>query len=304
MDGGRFSILAQPRDLRLARSLLAVATTRDTFPGLPRPVAHVIIVIAPDAPHFRAWAGPAVPEWGAAVAFPETQRILVQGGGATSAAGDPVPTLRHELAHLALHDYLDDLAPRWFDEGYATFAAGEGAREGVLAANIALAFRGVPTLSALDTGLVGREGEAAISYALAYRAVADLAAMDPAHGLSLLFTYWHASGSLDLAVRRAYGEPLDTFEAQWRARTRRRYGVLALVSDLSFASIIFLAFLLPLYLARRKRDQERLAALRALEQRAEELLVAERPVVEGRRVDVSGGAPTSEPSGGSDDGVK
>jgi len=245
--------------------LLATAVARDSYPGLPRPTAHVIIAVAPDAAHFHAWTGPALPEWGAAVAFPEAQRIVVQGGAAPSAAGDPVPVLRHELAHLALHEYLDELAPRWFDEGYATYAAGEGIRDDVLATNVALALRGVPTLASLDTGLVGTEGEAAVSYALAYRAVADLAALDPVHGLSLFFQYWRSSGSLDVAVRRAYGEPLDGFEGQWRNRTRHRYGALALVSDLSFATVIFLSLLMPLYLARRRRDQMRLAALRAAE---------------------------------------
>jgi hypothetical protein len=187
LNGSRFSVLAEPRDIRLARSLLAAAVARDSYPGLPRPRAHVIISIAPDESHFRAWAGPAVPEWGAAVAFPGAQRIIVQGGGATSAAGDPIPTLRHELAHLALHEYLDGLPPRWFDEGYAMYAAGEPIRDDILSTNVALLMRGVPTLASLDTGLVGGEGQAAVSYALAYRAVADLARLDPTHGLSRLF---------------------------------------------------------------------------------------------------------------------
>jgi hypothetical protein len=265
LDRGRFTVLAEPRDLRLARTLLETAVARDSYPGLPRPVAHVIIAVAPDESHFRAWAGPAVPEWGAAVAFPDAQRIVVQGGGATSAAGDPIPTLRHELAHLALHEYLDDLPPRWFDEGYAMYAAGEPVRDDILSTNVALALRGVPTLASLDTGLVGTEGQAAVSYTLAYRAVADLARLDPAHGLSLLFGYWRASGSLDVAVRRAYGEPLDSFEAAWRAQIRRRYGVLALLSDLSFLMLVFLGLLTPLYILRRRRDKQRLDALRAAE---------------------------------------
>ena len=42
--------------------------------------------------------------------------------------------LRHELAHLALHEALGDLPPRWFDEGYAScrrarVAARRGARD-------------------------------------------------------------------------------------------------------------------------------------------------------------------------------
>ena len=63
-----------------------------------------------------------------------------------SDAGDPREVLRHELAHLALHEYLGDLPPRWFDEGYASYAAREWSREDALSANVALAIRGTPTL--------------------------------------------------------------------------------------------------------------------------------------------------------------
>jgi hypothetical protein len=258
-------VLAEPRDLRLARSLLATAVARDSYPGLPRPRAHVIIVVAPDESHFRAWAGAAVPEWGAAVAFPEAQRIIVQGGGATSAAGDPIPTLRHELAHLALHEYLDGLPPRWFDEGYAMYAAGEPIRDDILSTNFALMLHGVPTFASLDSGLVGNEGQAAVSYVLAYRAVADLASLDPTHGLALLFQYWRATGSLDVAIRRAYGEPLDSFEAVWQRQVRHRYGLLALLSDLSFITLVFLGLVMPLYILRRRRDKRRLDILREAE---------------------------------------
>jgi hypothetical protein len=283
IDGGRFSILAWPADERLARSLLGAAQARDTFPGLPRPVRHVIIVIAPNAAAFRQEVGGATPEWGAAVAFPDQQRIVVQGRGASSAAGDPIVALRHELAHLALHENIDDLAPRWFDEGYASYAAGESVREDALATNVALALGGVPTLQSLDSGLVGREGEATVSYALAYRAVSDMASQDRVHGLSLMFVYWRASGSLDTAVRRAYGESLDAFETAWRARTRRRYGALALVSDLAFGTLIFLVVLVPLSVARRRRDQVRLTALREAEAAEAAATAAEIEAILGHR---------------------
>jgi len=121
----------------------------DTFPGLPKPQQRAIIAIAPDRKRFRAWAGGA-PEWGSAIAFPESRRIVLQGQNAGSDAGDPLAVLRHELAHLALHEYLGALPPRWFDEGYASFAASEWGREEVLMTNLALAIRGMPTLDELE----------------------------------------------------------------------------------------------------------------------------------------------------------
>jgi hypothetical protein len=299
IDAGRFSVYAGPGDERLARALLALAVRHDTFPGLPAPRSHVVIIVAPDAAHFRRWAGGSVPEWGAAIAIPQAQRIIVQGRAATSAAGDPASTLRHELAHLALHEYLDELPPRWFDEGYASYAAQETGRDEALATNIALALHGVPTLASLDSGLVGSEGQAAVSYALAYRAVADLAALDPRRGLSLMLRQWRDTGSLDLAVRRAYGLPLDTFEAQWRAQTRRRYGALAVASDLAFSVLVFLTLLAPLYVARRRRDRARLAVLRSAERAADAAAAAAVDAALGRAPE-AGRAHTAEraPPGG------
>jgi len=239
-DRGRFTVAAYPQDEQLAKSLLASATARDSFPGLPRPSNRVVIAVAPDRERFRQWIGPTAPEWGAAVAFPESNRIVMQGRGAGSDAGDPIEVLRHELAHLALHEALGELPPRWFDEGYASYAANEVARDAILGANLVLLFRGMPSLDSLDNGFAGGSLRAEGTYALAYRAVAELAAQDPERGLTLFFEYWKQSGRFETAVRAAYGLTQPGFEEIWRKRTRRRYGGLALVADLSIASALTL----------------------------------------------------------------
>jgi len=260
-DHGRFTIVAYPADDLLAKSLLASAVARDTFPGLPRPAQRVVIAIAPDRRRFREWIGPSAPEWGAAVAFPESSRLVMQGRNAGSDAGDPVEVLRHELAHLALHEALGDLPPRWFDEGYASYAANEVARDAVLGANLALLFRGMPALDSLDAGFAGGSLRAEGTYALSYRAVAELAAQDPERGLTLFFRYWKETGRFESAVRSAYGITQGQFEEIWRARTRRRYGGLALAADLSIAAAVTLFIVMPFYVIRRRRDRLRMAAL-------------------------------------------
>jgi hypothetical protein len=269
LDSGRFTAVFFPRDEALARSLLASATANDSFPWLPRPRQRVLVAIAPDAAHFRAWAGPAAPEWGAALAFPESRRVIMQGRSAGSDAGDPVEVLRHELAHLALHERLGDRPPRWFDEGYASVAAREWRREDVLAANLALAVRGAPSLDQLEASFSGGSVAAQSAYALSYRAVMELAALDPERGLTLFFQYWPESPSLDAAVRRAFGITLAGFERDYQSRTRRRYGALALVADLSVVFVVMAILLMPFYFVRRARDRRRLAALLAADAAAE-----------------------------------
>lgn len=280
LDGARFTIVAWPRDLALARNLLALAQRSDTFPGLARPRAKVTIAIAPDARRFREMAGGAPPEWGAAFAFPESNRILMQGSAAGSGAGDPFPVLRHELAHLALHEAMGDLPPRWFDEGYASFAAGETGRTEYFATNLALVWGGMPGLGELDDWFYGGGQQAEAAYALAHRAVTDLAGLDRARGLTLFFEYWRETRRLDQAVRRAYGLTLASFEQRWQSGVRRQYGWLALFTDFTLVTMLTLAPLLPFYIARRRRDRRRLAAMRAADaaeearRRDEETLLA------------------------------
>ena len=269
LQGGRFTVIAYDNDSLLAASLLRSALAHDTFPGLPRPKAPVLISVAPDRNTFRQWIGGQAPEWGSAFAFPAERRIVMQGRSAPSDAGNPLRVLRHELAHLALHEALGDLPPRWFDEGYASYAANEWDREAVIAANVGLALGGFRTLASLDSGFFGGARRAEASYALSYRAVAELASIDRARGLDLLFEYWKGEGTLNLAIRQAYGLTYEGFQKRWLDRTRRRYGGLALFTDMTLGALVLMLLVAPLYLVRRRRDRERLARMKAADAEAE-----------------------------------
>lgn len=265
----RFTIVAHPRDSALAHSMIESALRNDTFPGLPRSREFVRIDVARDAATFRALIGPSPPEWGVAVAFPGAQRIVMQGRYAGADQGDPLEILRHEIAHLALHEAMGNLAPRWFDEGYAAYSAREWGREEALSTNLALVLRGIPSLDSLDQGFYAGPQRATGAYALAYRAVAELAALDRERGLAPFFEQWRATGSMDAAVRAAYGMTLAGFEERWRTRTRRRYGALALVTDLTIVGVGVLGLLLPLQQLQRRRRRQRLEAMREAEITAE-----------------------------------
>lgn len=270
LDSGRFTVVADRRDERLARSLLAEALRRDTFPGLPRPRQQVLVAIAPDARRLREWVGPFAPEWGAAFAFPDQRKIVMQGSGASSDAGDPRVVLRHELAHLALHEQMGALPPRWFDEGYASVSAGEWTREQAFETSLGMVWRTLPTLDALERGFTGGGMEASWSYAMAHRVVSELETLGGPSGLNNLFSYWKSTGSFEKGVRQAYGITGEGFEKHWRAQTRARYGALALVTNVSAAVGLFSLVLVPLFVIRRRRDRVKLEAMRAADARQEE----------------------------------
>ncbi len=298
LQSGRMTFVAWEADSLLAANLLRRALAADTFPGLPRPRDSILVMIAPDERAFRETVGRGAPEWGAAFAWPAEGRVVMQGRSAPSSAGDPQRVLRHELAHLALYEHLGALAPRWFDEGYASFAAQEWDREQVLAANIGLALGGFRTLAAVDSGFQGGIRRADAAYALSYRAVVEISQLDSKRGLTLLFQYWRETRSLDAALRRAYGLTLGRFETSWSGNTRRRYGGLALFADVTLGAFVLLLLIGPLWVVRRRRDRDRLTAMRAAEAAADrrEMEQALEALLEGVRGDVppsNGGVPPS-----------
>lgn len=264
-NSGRFTIIADQRDTRLAESLLVDAVARDTFPGLPRPKEPVLIAIAPGTTQFRHWIGSGAPEWGAAIAIPSQQLVIMQGSRAGGDAGNPLVVLRHELAHLALHEALGDLPPRWFDEGYASVAAGEWNRETALETSVTMMWRTLPSLEQLEKGFSGGASEAQFSYALAHRVVSELQAIDNTNGLRNFFTHWSETRSFESALRLSYGLTGPQFDRYWHARTKRRYGALAIVANLSLILGVFGVLLGPVFIMRRRRNRDRLNAMRAAE---------------------------------------
>lgn len=266
LDSNRFTVLHYPRDAAMARAVLEAATMRDSFPALPRSTERIVILIAPDAATFRKWAGTSAFAWAAAVAFVDQRRVVIQGGSAPSDAGNPIQVLRHELAHIALHDYLGDLPPRWFEEGYASYAAGEERTEGFVATNVALVFRRMPTLAGLDTMLASRvTSDAQAAYALSLHAVSDLASIDRERGLEPLITAWKSRRSFDLALRRSYAITAERFESDWRSRARWQYAFLAIGADSVLAVALMALGIIPLWRSRRRAQRERLDAMRARE---------------------------------------
>lgn len=269
---GRFTFVATPRDERLAHSLMASALAQDTFPGLPRPRDSVLIAIASDAAQFRALVGGGAPEWGAAIAIPDERRIVMQGSSAGSDAGEPRGVLRHELAHLALHEAMGRLPPRWFDEGYASMSAGEWTRESAFETSLRLVWHTLPTRDSLEAGFYGGASRAEWSYAVARRVVAELAAIDEQNGLRNFFVDWKSSGSFEVGIRQAFGMTGQQFDDRWRSRTRRQYGGIAFVANLSLVVGLFGLLLGPLFYMRRKRDRRKLEAMRAADAAQEQAL--------------------------------
>jgi len=253
---GRVTVVAWPAQRTVAVELAEVADRPADWPGLGRrdpPPLRLIVV--PDGRLLDSLTDGRAPSWGAAVSLPGARTILVRAD-----QGDLVRTLRHELAHLALHEAVHVRVPLWFDEGYAAWAAGEWERFGGLELNLTVVRGAIPTLTELDGDLRGSASSADAAYALAASAVTELARRNPTGTLTPLMRRLQAGEDFEAAVLATTGLTLGRFEQEWQGRVRRRY---TLGSWLIAGGGWLVMAILVLVLVRRRRrvDRVRRAAL-------------------------------------------
>lgn len=248
--------VAWPAQMSLAVELAREAGRPADWPGLGRfDPGAIRLIVVPDSRRLDSLTGGRAPAWGAAIALPDAQTILLRAD-----AGDLTQTLRHELAHLALHRKVQVRVPLWFDEGYAGYAAGEWARLGSLELNLSLVRGAVPDLRTLDGALRGSSSTADAAYGLAVSAVSELANRNPTRTLDPLMSRLVAGKDFDQAVLETTGLTPSRFEEAWQHAVRRRYGVVTwLVAGGGW--LIVAVIVAGLVRLRRHRDRERRAAL-------------------------------------------
>lgn len=256
MQVGQVTAVAWPKQMDLAIRLAEEAARPVDWPGLGRFAPGPIrLVLVPDARRLDSLTRGRAPRWGAAVALPSSGTIVIRADG-----DDLSRTLRHELAHLALHQRVAVRVPLWFDEGYAGWAAGEWERLGVLELNLAVARGALPGFRALDGALRASETSADAAYALAYSAVSELARRNPSGTLTPLLGRLAAGQDFDAAMLATTGLTVDRFEEVWQRAVRRRYSLVTWLLAGGGWLLVSLA-VLGLIHFRRRADRPRREAL-------------------------------------------
>jgi len=248
--------VAWPRQMSLAIELARVAGKVTEWPGLGTvSLGPIRLIVVPDSRRLDSLTSGRAPSWGAAIAVPDAHTILLRAD-----AGDLFQTLRHELAHLALHQTVRVRVPLWFDEGYAGWAAGEWERLGSLELNLSVARGAVPDLRTLDGALRGAPSTADAAYSLAMSAVLELARRNPSGTLAPLLAGLSTGEDFDDAVKRTTGLTISRFEEEWQRTVKRRYSFgLWVVAGGGW--LILALLLVGLVRLRRRRDLPRRAAL-------------------------------------------
>jgi hypothetical protein len=256
IDIGDITVYADGTHAALGTGLAEAASAPHEWLGLGRiDVGRLLLIVAKDRADFRRWSRGRVPDWGAGAAFPGSRVVILRLD-----AGDPYQTLRHELAHVALHQKVQVRVPLWFDEGYAVVAAGEYGRFASLRLNLAVAAGRIPELRALDGALRGSDGDAETAYALAGSAVAELARRSRNGDLGVLLQQLEQGVSFEDAVASATGYTVDRFEGVWTRSVRQHYNWLVWLATGGLWLIVTL-MLVWAAASRKRREAPRRAAL-------------------------------------------
>ena len=260
-------ILHWPEDGSVARRFADQVQRMAPLPALPPDLpTRVDVVLAPDEDRFQALAGGGPrPTWEAGLARPEEGLILMPTEASNrTRSGDQAITFRHEWAHVGLGEYLKPRrVPRWFHEGYASWASGSWDASAGWQLRLALMGRRASALDSLDLRWPADPAGSQVAYLLSATAVEYLTRASGERGLRLFLTRWRELGSLEAAMRRTYGVTVSQFEEDWRRYVKRRYGWLLTLSNAVVLWIFLGSLALWAYWVRRRRAREKMAQLRA-----------------------------------------
>lgn len=255
-------------DSAIARAALATLERQIDLPGLPAGLpTGVTLQFAPTPEAFSQLAGGRVPDWSAGLAIPSESRIVLPlfraPGRSRGDATDRV--LRHEWAHLGLHQYLDPLrVPRWFSEGYAQWASGWD-RTDIWRLRVLVALGRTPSLDSLSLRFPTGARSAEAAYLISATMVEFLIETSGEEGLEIFLARWKEVGRFDEALARTYGFTPGRLESAWQKWIKQRYGVIQVFSSSGVGWGMLALLLLLLFRIRRTRDREAMARLRATE---------------------------------------
>ncbi|MCX5746439.1 MAG: peptidase MA family metallohydrolase [Proteobacteria bacterium] len=278
---GSVTVIGEPgledtaQDLASKAQLALDEISADLIDGLPRPGAIEVHLVrdSSDLPRV-APQGRGAPPWAIGVAYPDLGIISVamRRGGTYV---DPVNTLRHELAHLALGAAIGDKAPHWLHEGFAYQHSAEFSfeRSETLAGMAWLG--GIVSLDELDRSFPAEESPAHRAYAQSYDFVGYLSRRGHWEDTDDDGDRWPfrrfladlgKGKTIDQAAMKAFGKPMKLLFEEWRANLSSRY-LLAPIGLMGLAAWVLVALILMLAWRRRRKQNRARIALWDVEER-------------------------------------
>lgn len=160
-----------------------------------------------------------IQDWAGGVAFPEYSTILM-GVPPSLAESWGKPTIRHELAHLALGKFGQSCVgghrPTWLEEGLATYAEGEPAGSVLNDLDQAAEQNSFAPLRSLNGPFPAHGDDAGSAYSQSYSTVKFLREEYGQEKLQDLLLLLAQGESYDDALEQIYDQNVDSIEQEWR----------------------------------------------------------------------------------------
>jgi len=246
---------------------------RDLAAELGRPVLHEVEVRVARTPQELARLTPVglpPPEYAEGVAYARV-RLIVLSLVAPNAAEPPVLTevLKHELAHVALHDAVGGMqVPRWFNEGFAVHASGESSLVRTRTLWTATLGNRVLPMSELDKTFPAHSELAGIAYAQSADFVRFLLRRQDRDRFQMFIERVGRGEKFERAIQDAYASDLRRLEFQWREEIKKRYSWAPVLLG---GGLLWVGAIVLVALAwwKRRRDSKRTLARWTREEAAE-----------------------------------
>ncbi len=187
-------------------------------------VGRPVVVIAPDESEFLRLAGTRFPHWGAAMAAPDRNLILLKSPYWADVRRSWSSLTAHELTHLALyHITRGRPLPVWLNEGLAVYESDEMSMGRKAAVSRALLTRRLLPLGSLGRLYTMGAMDASLAYSEALLAVEFFLQRYGKAPLIYLLIQIGQNQDFEAAFRTVAHEDFSDFEKAWKHWLQRRY---------------------------------------------------------------------------------
>ncbi len=246
----------QSEQMRLILNVASVRLVKLLDVQLPDTLT---VAVVETQQQFDSLAGGRMPDWGAGAAVPGRDLILLRRPMMNRYPGSMADLLEHELAHIALHLRVHGAhIPRFIDEGFASWFAGEWTFSNVTTVASAQLTKSILPLSKIDDVNSFREAQANLAYSQSYLVVfyiyqrfGELAFLD-------LLDAFAAGRETSDAFRTGLGISFAAFEADYRQFLADKYTIFSILSESMGLWIILAVVVILGYILLRKRKKDAL----------------------------------------------
>jgi len=253
-----FKILEADRVLEKRIDSILAVTHAELIEFGEMPIPDTItVLVAHRREQFDSVVGGHFPDWGAGCALPTKQTVVILNPHLFPMQIRLVEVLRHELAHIYLHQLVGGVRiPRWMDEGFAMLVGHQWVYGDDWLVARAVFSRETLPLAHIEGLNRYREGKARLSYAQSYLAMKYLLETYGWESFLFFLRETRESNDWNVAFMKAIGLDYAGFQAEFTTYLGEKYNWASLFSDTVLMWILLVLLLVVLYLFKRRRAKK------------------------------------------------